>query len=59
MEEVLNEEIEIHGQPDHHHIQKLSAVGLILLGVDQKDRRKKFISLSTQSTSGSLTVTRH
>jgi len=31
----------------YHHIQKLSAAGLILLGVDQKDRRKKFISLST------------
>jgi DNA-binding MarR family transcriptional regulator len=31
----------------HHLIQKLSATGLILLGVDQKDRRKKFISLST------------
>jgi len=31
----------------HHQIQKLSAAGLILLGVDQKDRRKKFITLST------------
>ena len=31
----------------HHQIQKLSAAGLILLGVDQKDRRKKIIDLST------------
>ena len=31
----------------HHQIQKLSAAGLTLLGVDQKDRRKKFITLST------------
>ena len=31
----------------HHQIQKLSAAGLIFLGVDQKDRRKKFINLST------------
>ena len=31
----------------HHQIQRLSAAGLILLGVDQKDRRKKFINLST------------
>ena len=30
----------------HHQIQKLSAAGLILLGIDQKDRRKKFINLS-------------
>ena len=30
----------------HHQIQKLSTAGLILLGVDQKDRRKKFIDLS-------------
>ena len=31
----------------HHQIQRLRAAGLILLGVDQKDRRKKFINLST------------
>jgi DNA-binding MarR family transcriptional regulator len=31
----------------HHQIQKLSAAGLILLSVDQKDRRKKCISLSS------------
>ena len=30
----------------HHQIQKFSTAGLILLGVDQKDRRKKFIDLS-------------
>lgn len=31
----------------HHHIQNLCAAGLIFLDVDQKDRRKKFIYLSS------------
>ena len=30
----------------HHHIQNLCSAGLVFLDVDQKDRRKKFISLS-------------
>ena len=31
----------------HHHIQNLSTVGLITLDVNKKDRRQKFINLSS------------
>lgn len=31
----------------HHHIQNLTVAGLITLDVDKKDRRKKFINLSS------------